>query len=175
MRKGMVHIYYGSGKGKTTAALGIILRALNYNHKICIIKFFKPQNISGEDKALKKYKNIKLIFSKYPHPQFIKNNDQNKREAEAYQHSLFKEAEKIIQQNYNIVVLDEILDLVKAGIIKTEDITGLIKSKNKNIELILTGHYINKTLIKDADLVTEMKKVKHYYDKGHPAKKGVEY
>lgn len=175
MRKGMVHIYYGSGKGKTTAAMGMILRALNYNLKIIIIKFFKPRHISGEDNILEKYKNIKLIFSRYPHPQFMKGQWKNNQKIYQHQYFLFQKALKIIKNNADIVVLDEVLDLVKLKIIKTEDLINLIKLKNINIELILTGHFINKKIIKHADLVTEMKKLKHYYDKKIPVKKGIEF
>lgn len=171
----MVHIYYGRGKGKTTAAMGMVLRALNYNLKIVVIKFFKPRYISGEDRLLEKYKNVKLIFSKYSHPEFMKNTQQNKEKVFQHQYFLFKKAKEIIQKDYDIIVLDEILDLIKSGIITTKDIIELIKLKRENIELVLTGHFINKSLIKHADLVTEMKKIKHYYDKDSRARKGIEF
>lgn len=171
----MVHIYYGSGKGKTTAAMGMVLRALNYNLKIAVIKFFKPRYISGEDRLLEKYKNVKLIFSKYSHPEFMKNTQPNKEKVFQHQYLLFKKAKEIIQKDYDIIVLDEILGLIKPGIITTKDIIELIKLKKENIELVLTGHFINKSLIKHADLVTEMKKIKHYYDKDSQAKKGIEF
>ena len=175
MRKGMVHIYYGGGKGKTTAALGTILRALSYDMQIGLIKFFKTKNSSGEDRALKKFKNIKIICSRYPHPQFIKTDKKKKQEAIQHQSSLFDRAKMIVREDLDMVLLDEVLDLIKDGIITTKDMTGLIRSKNKNIELILTGHYINKDLKNEADLVTEMKKIKHYYDNNILARKGVEY
>jgi len=171
----MVHIYYGNGKGKTTAAMGLVLRALNYNLKVAVIKFFKPRYISGEDRILEKYKNIKLIFSKYTHPQFMKNSQQDKEKAFQYQYSLFQKASEIIQKDFDMVVLDEVLDLIKPGIIKTKDLINLIRAKRENIELILTGHFINKSLVKQADLVTEMKKIKHYYYKDLIARKGVEF
>ncbi len=175
MQKGMVHIYYGKGKGKTTAALGLVLRALNYNLKIAVVKFFKTRNISGEDEILQEYKNVKIIFSKYPHPMFMKDPEQNKKESFDYQHSLFERAVRIVQNKYDIIILDEVLDLIKENIISTKDMINLIKSKKENIELILTGHYINESLIKHADLVTQMISIKHYYDRGVPPRRGVEF
>ncbi len=175
MKKGMVHIYYGIGKGKTTAALGVILRALNYNLKVALIKFFKTRNISGEDKVLKEFKNVRLICSRYPHPRFMKNPEQNKMKSFENQKLLFEKAVKILQAKYDIVILDEVLDIIKENIISTKDMINLMTSKKENIELILTGHYINESLINNADLVTQMTSIKHYYSKGIPPRQGIEF
>ncbi len=176
MKNGMVHIYYGDGKGKSTSAVGVIIRALGCNLKIALFKFFKPRNISGEDGILEKYKNITIFYSKYSHPRIVKNGVSRDYKIKSFrnQKELFLTACKLFKKKYDIIILDEVLDLIPDKIIKTGELLELIKSKNKNMELILTGHYINKKLIASADLVTEMKKIKHYYDKNIVNRKGIE-
>ncbi len=173
---GLIQIYYGNGKGKTSAAIGSIIRAINYKYKVCLIKFFKIENISGEDRILKSL-NIEIHFSKYKHPFFYYNSVDNKLKKKIfdYQKYLLNVAKEKLTGKYDLIVLDEILDLIKEEIISTKDLLDIIKGKNKNTELILTGHYINEKLIKFADLVTEIKKIKHYFDKGISNRKGYDY
>ncbi len=175
-KKGLVQIYYGNGKGKTSLATGIIIRALAYNFKILLIKFFKLKNKSGEDLILDKL-NVEIIFSQYMHPYFYYNKltEELKKKIINNQIELFNIAKEKVKKEYDLIVMDEILDLIKDNIISSDDLIKLIKIKNKNTELILTGHYIDDKLRQVADLISFIKKEKHYYDKKIYNRKGFEY
>lgn len=174
MLEGYVHIYYGNGKGKTCSATGVALRAVAHNLKIAIFRFFKPENTSAEDKILQKFPDIKIFYPKYS--SFMFSPDVPEEKIIKDQQRLFEKSRTIVsRKEYDIVILDEVLDLVKLKIISTQDIVQIIKTKPKNVEIILTGHYINKTLKGYAGLVTYFKKIKHYYDKGVKARKGIEF
>lgn len=173
MKQGYVQIYFGYGKGKSTAASGIILRAVTFGFKIAVFRFFKPKGVSSENKVLEKFReNIKIYYPKYSAPQFAKGVSIDRIIQD--QRALFDTAKEIINK-YDIVILDEGLDIIKYKIISTEEMINFIKEKPKGTELILTGHYINRRLKKYADLITEFKKVKHYYDRGIKARKGIEF
>lgn len=170
----MIHIYTGDGKGKTTAAFGLALRALGAEKKVAILQFLKKANTS-EHKAIKKFKLPILIetfgigFYKIlgdKKPEFA-----HKKAAEKG----LNRAWEIIQSNkYDLVILDEINVSINMGLIDVKDVVEII-SLNKKTELILTGRNAHPDLKKLADLVTVMKKHKHYFDSGTPARKGIEY
>ena len=174
MQRGMVHIYYGKGKGKTSAALGLVLRALKYDFNIAVLKFFKTRDISGEDAVLSAYDNVKVICAKYPHPQFMKQG-RDRDKSFASQKLLFERAKRIIKGKYDIIVLDEVLDLVKEKIITSGELTRLFAEKKQAAELIVTGHYIDDSIIEYADLVTQMTWIKHYHSQGAAPRKGIEF
>lgn len=172
----MIHIYYGYGKGKTTAALGLVLRSLAYNYKIAIFRFLKIRDISGEDKILKKFKQIKIYYPKSHYPLYLKNVAQEKiQEIYNDQKELFFSVFELFDKGLDVIVLDEILDLIELKIITTKDLIHLLRFYGRNLELIITGHSLNRKIRKYADLVTYMKKIKHYYDKKVKARKGIEY
>lgn len=175
MIKGMVHIYWGKGKGKTTSSIGLIIRALAYQKKIGLIKFFKQENCSGEDHVLAKFKKVSIWYSKYKYPGFIKNDGSYRKKSCQDQKRLFNKAMLLSKKKYDILVLDEILDLIPEKIINTEDLIALIKQRWPSMELILTGHYIDKQLSKTADLITEMRNIKHFFNKKIGSREGVEY
>ncbi len=178
MEKGLVHIYFGNGKGKTTAALGLILRQLSYNKKVLLVQFMKvPQkqfSQFGEISFLLKQKNIEI-------KQFgsvdwvIKNNITIKAKEEAINALNFLK-EKLTSNNYDLVVADELLYTIDMGILKQDDIIKIIKSKPVQTELVITGsHKKYKKIIKFCDYVTEVKKIKHPYDNGIIARKSIEF
>lgn len=172
----MIHIYYGNGKGKTSAAIGLIIRALSTNKKIALYKFFKKKNSSGEDNLLLKQKNVDIYYSDFSHPFFLKNPSiEYNNKIYANQKELFNSVYQAIKKKYKYIILDEVLDLIKLKIISTQECLSLFQSAGKEIELVLTGHYINRKLIKHADLVTQMKKIKHYFDDKVKARKGIEF
>ncbi len=174
MQKGYVHIYYGDGKGKTSSATGVALRAVAHNLKIAIFRFFKLKGVISEDKILQKFSNIKIFYPRYSAPMFAPEVPEKRIILD--QQKLFEKARIIVsKKEYDIIILDEVLDLVKYKVISTQDIVHLINKKPENVEIILTGHYINKTLKKYAGLITYFKKIKHYYDKGVKARKGIEF
>ena len=173
---GLVIVYTGKGKGKTTAALGIALRATGYKKKICMIQFIKGSWHYGEMDSSKKLEPefemvtvgkgfVGIIDDKSP------IEDHKKIAKEAIKIS----NEKILSKNYDIVILDEINYAVNLGLISVENVLNLIKSKPPKVDLILTGNYAKKEVIKIADLVTEMREIKHPFQRGIKAKKGIDF
>jgi len=167
---GYVQVYTGNGKGKTTAALGLVLRAICAGKKIYMGQFIKGQDYS-ELKAMDLLEG--LTMEQYGDLHFIKNEPSPLDYEQASEG--FKKAEKAIQsQKYDIVVLDEINVAVQLNLIPEEDVIRLIKEKPDRLELILTGRGASQNIIDAADLVTEMREIKHYYQKGVQARVGIE-
>jgi cob(I)alamin adenosyltransferase len=173
---GLTIVYTGKGKGKTTAALGIALRASGYKKKICMIQFIKGSWHYGEMDSSKKLEPefemitvgkgfVGIIDDKSP------KEDHEKIAKEAIKIS----NEKIQTGNYDIIILDEINYAVNLDLISIDDVLKLIKSKPKWMDLILTGNYARNEVIDIADLVTEMKEIKHPFQKGIKAKKGIDF
>ena len=173
---GLTIVYTGKGKGKTTAALGIALRATGYNKKICMIQFIKGSWHYGE-----------MISSKRLEPEFemvaigkgfvgIIDDKTPKEEHEKMASEAIKiSANKIQSGNYDIVILDEVNYAINLDLVKLEDVLNLIKSKPPALDLILTGNYAKDEIIELADLVTEMKEIKHPFQQGKKAKKGIDF
>lgn len=168
---GYVHVYTGNGKGKTTAALGLTLRALCAGKKVFIGQFIKGMNYS-ELKIVDYFKEVEIV-------QFGKNCFINGKPTEEdirlAEEGLKKSKEAIFSGKYDIVILDEINVALHYGLLKLEDVLDIIHHKPTSTELILTGRYAPKEIIDTADLVTEMVEVKHYYSKGILARLGIEY
>ena len=168
----MIQIYTGNGKGKTTASLGLIVRALGRDKKVCLIQFMKKNYEYGEIQFLKKQENIdifqfgtdKLIDPKNP-------SDIDYKEAElAYK----KAKEIILSQKYDLIVIDEINIAVSWKLLPLERQLELMEIKTDS-EIVMTGRYADKRVVMKADLVTEMLEIKHYYQKGVNARIGIEY
>ncbi len=173
--KGLIEIYTGEGKGKTTSALGLVIRARGHRLKIAWASFHKePQKYKyGEFSILRKIGIDVFHFAK-KHPYFSKNvRKESLRKAcikgLEFIKKLFKEGK------YQIIVLDEILISLREGYLKEKEILELMKNKPKTIELVLTGRGATKKIIKEADLVSYIKKIKHPYDRGISYRKGIEY
>ncbi len=167
----MIHIYTGNGKGKTTAALGLAIRAAGAGLKVFIGQFAKGTKCS-ELAALRKFKNITL--KQFGSGCFIINEVKLKDRQLAK--AGLKELQKILAQNrYQVVILDEINIAVDLGLINAAQVISLAKKCNKTTELILTGRNAPREIVAIADLITEMKEIKHYFNKGVIARKGIEY
>jgi len=172
MEKGLTQIYWGDGKGKTTAALGTALRSINHKYKVHLIQFLK-KSPTGELDTLSNFYNFS--YKQFGTTEFIKpkpTKAQINKTKEALTHlkQLLKKAD------HDIIIADEILYAVQFGLIKESQVQKLIQSKPTTTELILTGSHIPfPKLFKQADLVTEIKKQKHPYDNGVEARKGIEY
>ncbi len=173
----MIIIFTGNGKGKTTAAMGTALRSLSANKVVTIIQFLKLAS-SGEIKFLSKI--IDKLDSKltircfgiksFINPNAVKESDK-KRIDKALNYT-----QNIISKKPYLLILDEILIALKFGLLKEEILLQIIDDcNNKKIHLILTGRYASKNLINKADLVTEMKKIKHPYDKKIKAIEGIDF
>ena len=167
----MIQVYTGNGKGKTTAALGLAVRAAGAGLKVFIGQFAKGRDYS-ELSVLKKIKNIKV--GQFGSACFIKKIPDKKDIALA--ESGLERIKKIIDKRiYDVVILDEINIAIKLKLLKLKDIIGLIKTSPKKTELVLTGRYAHPKIIKIADLVSEVKDIKHYYKKGTKARRGIEF
>ncbi|MFZ6007942.1 MAG: cob(I)yrinic acid a,c-diamide adenosyltransferase [Nitrospirota bacterium] len=172
MRKGYVQVYTGNSKGKTTAALGLALRAAGAGLKVFIAQFIKKRRCS-EHKALDRFKD--LITIKQYGTGFLKGGKPTKTEIEAARKG-FEEVRNIISsKTYDMVVLDEINVAAHHKVLNVEDIVDLLNSRPPNTEIVLTGRYADEKIIEMADLVTEMKEIKHYYKKGVKARRGIEH
>ena len=172
-RKGLVQIFTGNGKGKTTAALGTILRAAGYDFKIFIVFFFKGEYALGEYATLPRLPNIHV--ASYGLRRLVDLQNIKPEEIEQAELALEAARQAIESGDYDLVVMDEVNVAIEYKLIKLEDVIDLVNKKPEHVELILTGRYADNKLIEMADLVTEMVKVKHPYDKGIDARKGIEY
>ncbi|MCX7940418.1 MAG: cob(I)yrinic acid a,c-diamide adenosyltransferase [Endomicrobia bacterium] len=176
--KGLIHIYTGDGKGKTTAAVGLVIRAVGQKLKCCFISFHKnPEKYGyGEYKILKKL-NVKTYHFAKCCPYFDKKVNVGKVKKEVKNAVEFIKT-KIFKQKFNIVVLDEILVCVREKFLEVEELVDLLKSKPEQLELILTGQSskeIVEVLSQKVDYITFMQKLKHPYDIGVIRRKGIEY
>jgi cob(I)alamin adenosyltransferase len=173
---GLIHIYYGDGKGKTTASIGFILRQLSCNKKVLLIQFLKnPQDQFsqyGEISFLLKQKDIEIKqFGAKTWVVDSKNKEANLEVKKAF--DFLKE--KLVSKEFDLVVADEILYALEINLLTEQNICELINVKPKNTEFVLTGSHKFFDCFNLADYVTEIKKVKHPFDKGILAREGIEY
>ena len=173
---GLVIVYTGGGKGKTTAALGMALRAVGYEHKVCMIQFIKGSWHYGEmDSSQSLTPEFELIPAGKGFVGII-DDTSPKEEHEKYAEEAIKICqEKILSEKYDLIILDEINYAVNLGLINLKSVTELIKSKPQKLDLVLTGNHAKQEIIELADLVTEMKEIKHPFQSGIKAKKGIDF
>jgi len=173
LEKGLVQVYTGDGKGKTTAAFGSALRAVGRGLKVYVIQFIKGGFDYGELHSTKQLPNLKLTA--FGRGKFITETPPSQEDVQLAREA-FELAKKVVDSGeYDIVILDEINVVLHLKMISTDEVVNLIKNKPKHVELILTGRYTPAQIIKAADLVTEMKEIKHPYAQGVPPRKGIEY
>ncbi|MDI6840979.1 MAG: cob(I)yrinic acid a,c-diamide adenosyltransferase [bacterium] len=173
MRIGTVQVYTGNGKGKTTAAIGQALRAVGHGLKVIMIQFMKGKINYGELIAAKNLSGFTI--EQYGLPTFVDKNKPSQEDKELAKKG-FKRAKMVIKSgDYDMVILDEINVAIDYGLVSLSELLELIKTKPKNVELILTGRYAPKEEIEIADLVTDMKEIKHHYQKGIQSREGIEY
>ena len=173
---GLVIVYTGGGKGKTTAALGMALRAVGYDHKVCMIQFIKGSWHYGEMDSSKKLAPEFELVAVGKGLVGILDDTSTKDEHKKYAEEAMKICqEKILSENYDLVILDEINYAVNLGLINLKSVIELIKSKPKKLDLVLTGNHAKEEILHLADLVTEMKEIKHPFQSGIKAKKGIDF
>lgn len=173
MKKGLIQVYTGDGKGKTTAALGLAFRAVGHGMKVLMVQFMKGNAQYGELESAKKLASH-FTIKQVGRETFISRSNPDPKDLQSAQEG-FEIAKRAIQnKEYDIVILDEINLAVDYNLIPLTEILHLMDSKPKEIELILTGRNAKREILKKADLVTEMVGRKHYYDKGVSAREGIE-
>jgi cob(I)alamin adenosyltransferase len=175
MNKRLVHIYTGHGKGKTTTAVGLAIRALGHGFKVAYLYFHKmpEKNGTNEIDMLKKL-GATVQGTAQGHPLFNKDIDTGMLKQEALQGLELIEA-KVANEQYDLLILDEVINSVNSGFLAEEQLLAFIDRKPDNLELIMTGRDASEAIIAKADYVSEIKKVKHPYDNNIQAREGIEY
>ena len=173
MKKGLVQVYTGNGKGKTTAALGLALRAVGHGMKVLVVQFMKGNVQYGELESAKKL-SPNLTIKQVGRETFISKPDPDPKDLQLAQEGFSIAKNAIQNKEYDIVNLDEIKLAIDYGLIPVNDLLQIIDSKPDSVELILTGRNVKREILERADLITEMVDRKHYYDKGVPAREGIE-
>ena len=173
---GLVVVYTGKGKGKTTAALGMALRALGYGFKVIMIQFIKGKWFYGElTSSSKLAPDFELVVAGKGFVGIIDDDKPIEDHVAAANQALLISKEKIVSGKYDIVILDEVNYAVNLKLICVDDVLKLIKIKPKHTTLVLTGNYVSDKVIETADIVTEMKEIKHPYRQGKKAKMGIDF
>ena len=170
---GLIHIYCGDGKGKTTAAVGLAVRAAGAGMRVLFTQFFKDGS-SSEVRILEKLENIQSIHCKTVPGRFKNMTEEQKAQARA-DYSQLLETVLTEAQTADLLVLDEAISACNNGTIREERIQQFLRTKQEGLEVVLTGRNPSAELLELADYVTEMKKRKHPFDKGIPARHGVEF
>lgn len=173
--KGLVIVYTGEGKGKTTAALGLALRAVGYKKKVLIVQFGKIW-FTGELEGVKKLTPyVKLVQGGKGFVKILNDRLPLKEHKKAAKDTYKRLYQEVVSDKWDVVIADEIVGAASAKLLSSSHILKLIKDKPKKLDLILTGHHAHQMLIKKADLVTEMRMIKHPFERGFLAKAGIDY
>jgi cob(I)alamin adenosyltransferase len=171
LKQGYVQLYTGDGKGKTTAALGLSLRASGHGLHTYVGQFMKGQRY-GELNALRDHPFIRL--EQYGDPRCVRREEVTDQHVSEAQQGLARARAAMLSGDYDIIVLDEVNVSIWFGLISTEDVLSFLDQKPEHVEVILTGRRAPQALVDRADLVTEMREVKHYYSDGVLARVGIE-
>nr|WP_041367048.1 cob(I)yrinic acid a,c-diamide adenosyltransferase [Natranaerobius thermophilus] len=170
---GAVQVYTGNGKGKTTAAFGLAFRSLGHQRKVCLIQFMKGSENYGEIKALKQFPTAEVILA--GREGFINKDAPDVKDVELAQDGFEKAMDKLTSRDYDMVILDELNVAVDFHLIEVEQVMELLNERPENVELVITGRNASEELIEKADLVSEVKEIKHHFQKGVGAREGIEY
>ncbi len=175
MAQGLIHLYYGFGKGKTTAALGLAVRAAGSGKKVVIVQFLKDTNTS-ELASFKHIPNVTILRGTAAKVFVRDMNPDQLADTKIMQNDNLKSALELVDSgSCDLLILDEALDAYQLGLLDKDLFLGAIFNKPEQLELVVTGHKPDQQIIDAADYVTEMTKIKHPYDKGVYARKGIEF
>lgn len=173
--KGLLHIYTGEGKGKTTAAIGLAVRAAGWGTPVLFVQFFKEDSVPSGEKEFFKRAGIELIRSNCRHPIFTKGRTDEAAIKAAIRGTFEAVAARLATNAPGLLVLDEVMACIKGGWLAAEEIIAFLRDRPAGVEVVLTGRDAPVELVQLADYVTEMLKIKHPFDAGAVARKGVEY
>ncbi|MBL7085081.1 MAG: cob(I)yrinic acid a,c-diamide adenosyltransferase [Candidatus Omnitrophica bacterium] len=172
-KRKMIQIYTGNGKGKTTAALGLAFRALGQAKKVFLIQFMKKGKNLGEVKVARHFSEFKILQA--GREGWVKKGAATLKDKEVAQKGLRAAFKAIASKKYDLIILDELNVAIDFGLLKVQQVKEILKNKPDSLELIITGRGAHPELIEIADLVSEIRELKHYYKKGVIARAGVEY
>jgi cob(I)alamin adenosyltransferase len=175
-KRGLIVVYTGNGKGKTTAALGIALRSVGHGHKVWMIQFIKGEWYYGELTSSKRLEpEFELIAAGKGFVGILDDDHSISEHQTAAKNAVVLAKNKITSGEYDVIILDEINYAVKLSLIPKEDVINILKLVPRQTTIVLTGNYALPEIIDMADLVTEMKEIKHPYRSGLKAKEGIDY
>ncbi len=175
MQDALVHVYFGDGKGKTTATVGLAARASGNGLNVLFVQFLKD-NKSSERKSLAKLKNITLLDAPDSIKFYVYMSETEKKQAADLSMDIFNKARDLLVDNrYDIVVLDEILAALECELIDLDIVLEFIKNRPKTLEVILTGRNCPDEILALSDYASEIKCIKHPFDSGHKARAGIEF
>ncbi|MBO5019599.1 MAG: cob(I)yrinic acid a,c-diamide adenosyltransferase [Clostridia bacterium] len=170
----MIQSYFGNGKGKTTAAIGAAIRCIGCDQKVLVVEFLK-NNDSAEFKVMDTLENIDVLFSNEHYELFDNEKSElTPKFKDAYTKLLFEETAKI-SKDYQMIVLDEVLDAVEFGYIEEKAFIKLLNECKQKTEIILTGHKLPESIANVSDYISEIREINHPYNLGAPSRKGIEY
>lgn len=173
-KTGLIHVHFGDGQGKTSAAVGLAVRACGCGGSVLFAQFLKNGR-SGELETLRKLEGVELAECPPCDKFFYQMDERERAQASAEQSGFFQDMiGRVRSGGYDLLVMDEIIDAVHLGMISREEFLEFLKNKPENLEVVLTGHQIFPELTAVADYVTEVKKIKHPYDNGIRARRGAE-
>ena len=171
MKKGYIQVYTGGGKGKSTAAFGLALRAAGHSLNVRIIQFLKNNKSYGEYSVLSKMTKM----SQHGSGKFVDPKNPSREDKLSAEEGFELAKKDVASGEYDIVILDEIIVASSLGLVSEEQVISLMKNKAETTELVLTGRGATERMIEEADLVTEMNEVKHYYSSNVKAREGIEF
>lgn len=173
LKEGFVHVYTGDGKGKTTTAFGLAMRAIGHGYSVNIIQYLKGEYDYGEVKASKNLPNLQV--KRFGTLDFVNPEEKSEKDIEQARKAFDYSRKIVTSGKWDVVILDEINVALDFGLFQIEEVLDLIEKKPKNVELILTGRYAPHQIIKAADIVTYMRQVKHVFNQGVAPREGVDY
>lgn len=173
LAKGLVQVYTGDGKGKTTASLGLAFRAAGHGLKIRILQFMKGSTVYGELESARRFA-PQVTIEQVGRDTFVSRSHPDPEDARLAREGFEKARGIVLSGEYDLVILDELNCAVDFGLVSVEEVKDLIRLKPTHTELVLTGRGAHPEIVELADLVTEMRQVKHYFNSGQPARRGIE-
>jgi cob(I)alamin adenosyltransferase len=173
MEQGLVQVYTGDGKGKTTAALGLAMRAVGKGMKVLMVQFLKGRKYGELETCRRLGDDFRIIQSGLD--SFVKKGEPSAEDLRLAREGLEAARAAIMSGDYDIVILDEANVAVELGVLEVEDVLPLIDERPSGVEVVLTGRYAPEEFCERADVLTEMRCVKHCFDKGVPMREGIEF
>lgn len=173
-RPGYVQVYTGDGKGKTTASLGLVCRAAGYGHRACIVSFLKGDPNYGELRFIREHMPM-VEYHLAGRMNFVDPIDPDPADVEIAREGFETARQAVLGGEFHVVVLDEVNVAVNLGLVSEDALLELLDAKPEHVEIVLTGRDVSERLIARADLVTEMRSIKHFYEAGIPARRGIEF
>jgi len=179
LEKGLVQIYTGDGKGKTTAAFGLALRAAGQGNKVLIYQFLKPPSLDVGERFALQLGAVRIRVEALDVPWDMTSSSKDTEAVAGIRAAISQALERLAQtaekRFYDVLILDEIVYCLSQGLAEFEGVRNIIERRDERVEIVMTGRGATDELIALADLVTEMKSIRHPIDKGVPARRGIEF